>query len=45
MMNNGKEPSIEEISKTPCKPLKEIILIRNGLTDEQINKIINFKTN
>ena len=37
---------LEEIRKAPCKPLKEIIIIGNGLTDEQINKLIsNFKTN
>lgn len=36
---------LEEISKISCEPLKEIIVIGNGLTDEQINQIINFKTN
>ena len=30
-------------SKPPSK--EPIIIISNGLTDEQINKIINFKTN
>ena len=38
---------IKCIKKICNKPLNKepIIIISNGLTDEQINKIINFKTN
>lgn len=35
---------VKELFHTSPKPLKEIIIIRNGLTDEQIKQIINFKT-
>lgn len=34
----------KELFHASSKPLKEIIIIRNGLTDEQIKQIINFKT-
>ena len=34
----------KEICDTIPKPQKELIVIRNGLTDEQIKQIINFKT-
>lgn len=35
---------IEEICSKPSSK-QPIIIISNGLTDEQINKITNFKTN
>ena len=35
---------IKEICNKPLNK-EPIIIISNGLTDEQINKIINFKTN
>ena len=35
----------KEIFNAIPEPKKEIIVIGNGLTDEQINEIINFKTN
>lgn len=36
---------LKEMFEVVPEPKKEIIVIGNGLTDEQINKIINFKTN
>lgn len=35
----------KEIFNNIPEPKKEIIVISNGLTDEQINQIINIKTN